>query len=212
MCPKHPRGAGRHIGGACTQCPLGRYKGDTNNAPCTPCAHGEYSGVLGAIACVPCLQHSQSFPAEGGTKCICSAGYFQEDVALERPTCQPCAANTYQHLTGTTACSSCPAHASSPPASPAIYACICGAGMFDTGTGECQACCFEQGHVGPCEVAYGFERRVLKDDEVSHICAAANSGVNTRAVSRNKGTRAHAAAGMGAACACRGRDTTLDGR
>ena len=36
--------------------------------------------------------------------------------------------------------SSCPAQASSPPASPAIYACICAPGMFDVGTGECAAC------------------------------------------------------------------------
>ena len=126
--------------GACAQCALGRYKATVSNEPCTPCASGEYSGVLGAVECVACLQNSQSLPTEGGAKCVCSAGYFQEDVALERPACQPCAADTYQHLTGTTACSRCPAHASSPLASPAIYACICGPGMFEVDMGECAAC------------------------------------------------------------------------
>jgi hypothetical protein len=125
---------------ACSKCGLGRSKDAIDNAACTLCADGDYSDAVGAIHCTACLEHSQSLPADGGTRCVCSAGYVQADIALSRPSCQPCAADTYQHITGTTACASCPAHASSLPASPAISACICGPGMFDAGTGECAAC------------------------------------------------------------------------
>ena len=124
----------------CTQCEEGRSKDWIGNAPCTLCATGNYSATLGAVYCLVCLDSSQSSPADGGTKCVCSAGFFHLDSTSVRPPCQPCAPDTYQHLTGSTSCASCPAHATSPAASPAIDACICDPGMFDVGTGECAAC------------------------------------------------------------------------
>ena len=128
--------------GACSMCAEGRFKNETSNAPCSLCARGAISAVPGALECVACLANSQSLPSEGGAKCVCSAGYYQADVALARPSCQPCAVDTYQHLTGSTSCSECPVDSSSALAAPALYACICRAGLFefDQDTGACAPC------------------------------------------------------------------------
>ena len=66
--------------------------------------------------CLVCLESSQLSPADGGTKCICIAGFFLLDSTSVRPLCQPCVTDTYQHLTGSTSCASCPAQNSVPNA------------------------------------------------------------------------------------------------
>ena len=68
----------------CMLCPLGKYKGTTQNSACLECPADTYQDVLGATsvtACKPCPSASFAAPAStSSAACSCAAGY-SGDVA-----------------------------------------------------------------------------------------------------------------------------------
>lgn len=113
--------------GACVACPAGKFSAQT------------WEGLLPDLACSDCVANTTS--DAGADACVCAAGFgwdidYQTCLACAAGTakaglgnepCEPCAANEYS-LEGATACSACPAGATSPPESPSPENCSCAAG------------------------------------------------------------------------------------
>lgn len=113
--------------GACVACPAGKFSAQT------------WEGLLLDLACSDCAANTTS--DAGADACVCAAGFNLDDVTQScvpcaagtakagagNEPCAPCAADKYS-LAGATACSACPAGATSPPGSPAPENCSCAAG------------------------------------------------------------------------------------
>lgn len=127
------------VAGVCVQCAAGKFKRVSGNEACKLCAtDDEFAGAVGATECETCYPNSHSEATR--ERCLCDAGYVQASGADLHPTCSACPVDTYQNLTGQTACVDCDVYAQAPAASPDIAACLCNAGYFDVEYGACQAC------------------------------------------------------------------------
>ena len=113
--------------GACVACTAGKFSAQT------------WEGLLPDLACSDCAANTTS--DAGADACVCAAGFgwdidYQTCLACAAGTakagagnepCALCGANEYS-LEGATACSACPAGATSPPGSPSPENCSCAAG------------------------------------------------------------------------------------
>ena len=127
------------VDGLCAQCAAGKFKGARGNEVCELCVVDTFAGAAGATVCVPC--HANSHSEATRERCLCDAGYVQGSAGELHPTCAACAVDTYQNLTGQTACVDCDTHAQTLlEASPDISACVCNVGYRDIDYGGCGAC------------------------------------------------------------------------
>ena len=106
-------------GGACTQCPAGLFKSSTGSTTCAPCPRNTFSAI-GASACAVCPAGTQASEgkavccadanaqgSDGGSDCVCNAGYTPLDTASGSVTCAPCSAGKFKSVPGSEACSLC---------------------------------------------------------------------------------------------------------
>ena len=128
--------------GACSACPVGKYKTVAGNATCTDCAAGKYSSTnaIGSVTeddCDPCRANSISpSGSDGAYLCICIAGYFGI-------TCTACPAGTYKSELGRDdACTNCIAGKSSTEvAATSASTCLpCESGKYSIEGNACTAC------------------------------------------------------------------------
>jgi len=112
------------IAGACPLCAEGRYSITTDASTCTDCEPGTYQPSTGATACLACGRgrFSSAAASSSCTSCAagkstlnltsqsactdCTPGWFS-DVAASA-VCYKCAVNTYQGLSASTSCNTCP--------------------------------------------------------------------------------------------------------
>ena len=146
-------GSSAAVGAAsCTACLAGSWAA-VGAASCTTCLAGS-SAAVGAASCRDCLAGSwaavgaascTACPVNSGascraclasSNCTCNIGFFGPDGG----NCISCAPGTYKNATGSDACTSCPAHTTSPNSSSVVTACVCNPGFYGPNGITCTPC------------------------------------------------------------------------
>ncbi|XP_032235667.2 signal peptide, CUB and EGF-like domain-containing protein 2 [Nematostella vectensis] len=93
----------------CVKCPKGTFY-DKGSKQCVGCPKGQISSAEGSLKCEPCPSGTSTLKV-GSKKCIqlCPIGEFSASgFDLSSGLCQKCSKGTYQDVSGSKSCKSCP--------------------------------------------------------------------------------------------------------
>ena len=128
------------VGLSCTDCPAGKWQGETASAVCVACAAGRFSAVeaLASDSCADCEAGRFSAAAGSAACTACPAGKWQGETASA--VCVACAAGRFSAEEAVTCSSECAAGRYVTAGSAACKACPAGKWQNVTGASACVTC------------------------------------------------------------------------